>query len=278
MNGLESKSETAFGIFEHHHVLINRFFHSTEISYRLTNMYVNPFENTRLVCSLFPKKWKRYDSLKQYLTRLEEGAAKKEKGNISDLKEDISDNWDTLYESVIIKEVSAFEKFVRDWALTAANMEISTQGRGLPEDRKSLLKKLIDDFSINSRINISIGKLADFFPTVTNILNSTPHTRTCHPLLSAPRFGISCLRAAQMWREVRNLILHNDRIVHQEFMRNWSKTWLDIAREARSSGHLIAIRPAQIGQKLPLVFRHVIFCLTTCYQAASLLRLATEGS
>lgn len=270
------KLNTIFKEFCHQHDTVNRFLRSTEVCYRFTRMHVDPRDEADLVRSLFPARWKRYDSLKNYRGRFEE-TERRNQATLQDLKGDMSEGWDIILEAVVVKEVSAFEQFVRDWTLAAAMLQIQDQNTKLPAKQKTLLSKLVNDLTANPRLSITLSRLAEYFPALITLLESTTHKRAIHPILSASRIGISCLDAAQMWREVRNLILHHNRIVHNDFYRRWSPIWGNITTDAKQSGRRIAIRPAMLGKRLPLVLRHTIFCLTTCYQAAVVFHIAASG-
>lgn len=70
-----------------------------------------------------------------------------------------------------------------------------------------------------------------------------------------------------MWREIRNLIVHHDRVVHADFELRHKATW--DANESSSRGE--AARPLQTGVALPIDTIDVIFCFTPCFKTAELL-------
>jgi len=278
MQGAASASATqlAFKAFATRHEAVNRWFRSTEISYRLGRMLAQGQDSAFPVKALFAHDFRRSDVLKQYRGRFSE-SGRTPQASIADFLLDLRDAWGALLESVIVQEAGALEMFIREWAL-AAIQEALLASKSLPKDRKSELESVAHEIRIEPYRTVSLTRVARLFPTLQEALNSTTYLRSKRPFLSPATGDVTCRSVADLWREVRNLILHHDRLVHQKFYENYAGLWLALQKESRNRGAMLVPRACYVGHPLPLVARHAVFCLTSCYQAAVVLHIAAGGS
>lgn len=266
-----------FDKFRRRHEAINRFWRSTEICYRLTQFNTESRDSTEHVRSLFTSAQRRRRLINAFLKQYRPKVKRGEHVSIGDLQDDITENLHTLIETVIVKEENAFEQFVRGWALAANNAALQGPKGSLPADRRQILEKYQKRWMTRPQSDVSLKDLKKCFPLVVNALASVSPLRASYPMLTAAT-AVSCLDATGMWRQVRNLILHQGRVVDKKFAQKWSETWEEIAVEAQQSGLLIELQPVVPGELLPLHERHAVFCLTSCHQAVEVFRTAFSGT
>lgn len=279
MSTWQPRSTAPFELFALEHDRISRFLHATEHAYRLATDAACKVDPSLPLRSLFPKtsRLRRLDSLKRYISR-ERTPETRPPAKVQDFLKDLSDSWDHLYEAVVVQEVGVFELYLREWSWCAASVELEHPPRGASPERLECLNSLRKRLSsaVRSR-SLTLNEFVDHFPRVGLELQKSPHWRTRVPSFEEAAPGLSAFDVTQMWREVRNLIIHHDRLVHQDFLNGPGKVWQQMEAEAIHTGKRLVERPLHLGKKLPLVLRHVLFCLTTIYQAAVVLYLAWPG-
>jgi hypothetical protein len=266
-----------FQTFAVRHGAVNRWFRSTEVAYRAAKMLAHSKSKESLVRDLFPRDWRRDDTLKQYRGRYSE-SGRAPRATIADFLLDLRDDWEDLLDSVVVNEVGALEMFLREWAMAAFRAALEPRASRLTAKTKQSLVDALAELQSSPYKSVSLTQLGAAFPAVKAALDSTTHLGAFHPLLSPATGTLTCRSVANLWREVRNLILHHDRLVHERFVAQYAQLWYLFQTDARERGSLVVARRCRVGFRLPIDARHVIFCLTTCYQTAVVLHVATGGS
>lgn len=269
--------DSPFARFVIRHEEANRWFRSTNIAYRMTRLHCAQQNETDLAQSIIPVKLRWRHTFQHYPGPLKEGV-RTPRATIADLVSDLRENGKGLLEATIVREVGALEIFLREWALAALSFALdpsitshtSERVRKLEETRKSILDRPYQ--------SVSLARIVELFPAIGAVLSQSTHLRAVQPLLGEGSGDLNCQVVALLWRDVRNLILHHDRIVHQRFIQKFGPLWLAIQTDAKNRGKTIIPRPCRVGRPLPLVERHLVFCFTTCYQLASVLESVTRTS
>lgn len=263
-----------FKAFCQRHDAMNRWFRSADLSRRIARIHAQKYDPRSPAKLLFDHDRRREDVLKQYRGRFSE-LGRKPQASIADFLLDLRDGWETILESVIVYEAGALEMYIRGWALSAIEQALTSSK--VSRTRSADLLQFKEQIQTTPYRTVSLDRIATLFPSLKLFLNSTTHVRSTRPLLSVASSDLSCRSVADLWREVRNLILHHDRVVHERFHERYSKIWFSMQEEANEQGRRIRPRPCRVGTRLPLVSRHVVFCLTSCYQTAIVLYIAAGG-
>lgn len=270
-----SNESFAFKSFTERHEAVNRWFRSSEIAICLARIHTENYDGAVQVRKLFKNDNRPRETTKQYRGRFsEEGRAPE--ASVDDFNLDMKEGWQSLLESVIVQEVGALEMFLREWMLAAIEEALTSSHRVSPTRVKEL-NTMATEIKLDPYRSMSLSRVASTFPTLRHALETTTHLRSTRPFLSTASGSLSCRAVADLWREVRNLILHHDRIVHHKFFSNHSQVWLEMQTEAQSRGGLISPKQCKVGAQLPIAVRHAVFCLTSCYQIAVLLHVAANG-
>lgn len=154
-----------------------------------------------------------------------------------------------LQDAVIIYYVGAFERFLSNWCRDA---EIRP---ARDTSHRRILENMLRDVSKKGdRWSINLKGAADAFPEIKDRLTASFPTH--RPLANVPP-AWDCFTVTEMWREVRNLVVHHDRVLHQSFIAKVGPHWTGY----RSS---FQAKPAKLtaGHKLPLGYRDVVYCFT----------------
>jgi hypothetical protein len=171
-------------------------------------------------------------------------------GTIRTLREDLDGADRRLQDAVIVYYVGAFERFLNGFCIEAGQI-LTTRDC----DARGVLKRLNDDVEHQGdRWSINLWRAAEHLPEIkARLILSIP---THRPVRNAPPIW-NCFTMTQMWVEIRNLIVHHDRRVHETFNNKFGKPW----QVYRSS---FENRPAKltVGSELPLGYRNVTHCFT----------------
>ncbi len=226
-----------------------------------------------LAQTLIPKKERWLFTFQHYYARCSEQAG--QKATINDLREDLRDGWDDVLEATIVKEVGALEMFLREWSIEALNEALKPGAASLNRENKQKLQEALEVLISRPYESVSLTRIGELFPTLRTVLTGSTHLRALRPLLSPGTADLTCQSVAGLWRDVRNLILHHDRVVHPRFKMKYDSIWSSLHRDARERGSTVRSREVRIGNRLPIDDRHVVFCFTSCYQTAVVLHVAT---
>jgi hypothetical protein len=268
-------TNAAFKAFAARHEDANRWLRSNDVSSRLARILAKQQDPTSPVKVLFTSNRRRRDILKRYYGRYG-GSGRSEQATVADFLLDLGLGWESTLESVIVQETGALEMFIREWVLVAVRQAI-TASKSTSTGRVAELTNVATDIQSKPYRTVSLTQVSKLFPALRLALELT-HLRTNRPFLSPLSGEITCRASVDLWREVRNLILHHDRIVHAKFYDEYGKLWLTLQQESRDRGVKLVPSRCHIGKPLPLVARHAVFCLTSCYQAAVVLNLAAGGT
>jgi hypothetical protein len=271
----DDKEQTPFAEFTQRHEHLNRFFWSTDASYHLVHAQIASLADDLPLRKLITSTFARQYTFAKYLARYQEGQPR-QRATVADLKRDLFQNVRHLAYSLVVQEASNLEQYLRDWTVEAAHIELEALGNR-QQKRSEQLLSVLKDLEYNSRLSISLRSLASYFPVVIKTLNSTTHKRSFTPFLSTPIPGVTCFDAAQMWREIRNLIVHRGGRLNADFVNAWSPIWQKIIDDAVSSGSKVQRANLRLTKRIPLSKRHVVFCLATCFQTAVVLHIALGG-
>jgi len=264
-----------FAEFEKRHEHVNRFFWSTIASYHFAAVTTQSTSATTLLQELLSRTDERRYLFRRYLSKNRD-VDPKARATVGDFQGDLKTNMISLISAAVIMEVANLELFLRDWSVAAARVELPKLRGVSARARRSQLTGLINDLESNERLSMTLKTLANHFPAAIQALRTT-HRRTPTPLLSVPIPGATCLDAAQMWREIRNILVHHDRRCHASFLRDWSPVWNALEKDIAEDGLGAAGGGLFVGSRLPLTKRHVPYCLSTCYQTAFVFFLAAGG-
>lgn len=271
----ENNEQTPFEEFAQRHEHLNRFFWSTDASYHLANAHIASLPRDRPVRELVARTQGTQYTFAKYLARYQEGQAR-QRATVEDLKHDLSQNVRHLAYAAIVQEATNLEQYLRDWTMVAGRLELVRIGEKRSERREQIVG-VLKDLDRNSRLSMSLRSLGSVFPAVLKTLGSTTHRRSFTRLLSTPIPGATCLDAAQMWRDVRNLIVHRGGRLYADFVNTWSPIWERIIDDAAKGGSRVQRTHLRPGWRIPLSKRHVVFCLATCFQTAVVLHIAVGG-
>ena len=264
-----------FGRFVQRHEAANRWFRSTNVAYMAAQMLAGERDSTALAQTLLPQKL-RWEYTFQHYPGRHSDLERTSKATVADFLLDLREGWQALLRATIIREVGALEIFLREWATDALQAAITAEGASLQSATRQALRTALEDLTSDPFRTVSLTKIGGFFPAVKGVLTGSTHLRSLRPMLAPGTPDLSCQTVAELWREVRNLLLHHDGIVHSRFFEKHGELWMVLQKKARERGSAIALRKSEVGKSLPVVTRHVIWCFTTCYQTAVVLYLATK--
>jgi len=270
-----------FARFLQRHGAANRWFRSTDVAYMATKMLAKQQEPAALAQTLLPKKLRWKHTFRNYPGRFPD-QEHPSRASIRDLLQDLKEGWQAVLRATIVREVGALEIFLREWAIEALSAA-TAPGTPLRSTIRRELEDSLHELLSDPFRTVSLSRIGGFFPGVRGVLNVSTHVRSQHPMLTAGSSDLTCQTVTEMWRDVRNLILHHDGVVHPRFATQHSAVWLALAKDAHERGRTLAMRRCSTGQPLPLVTRHAVFCFTSCHQTAALLdqamgrRTATGG-
>jgi hypothetical protein len=270
-------TNSPFGKFVKRHEAANRWFRSTNIAYMAAKMLAGERDPMALAQTLLPKKLRWKHTFQHYPGRHSD-LGRTSRATVADFLQDLKEGWNAVLRATIIREVGALEIFLRDWATDALYAAITAEGASLRCATKQALRTALEDLTSDPFRTVSLTKIGGFFPAVKGVLTESTHLRSLRPMLAPGTPDLNCQSAAELWREVRNLLLHHDGIVHSRFVEKHGGLWMALQKDARERGSAIALRKSEVGNSLPVVTRHVIFCFTSCYQTAVILYLATKQS
>ena len=265
------RSRTPFQLFAEAHEGNNRYEATLTLARHLAVNAIVGSARDEPVTALFPKRVKarRMDVLKRYKGPWS-AARDRRQATIGDFARDLRNSWQPFYESILIRELSALELFIREWAWNAATAALLETR---DETIRNRLNRLLNKTERPTPVNLADVDAA--FPRLGRILASSPGTRRVTDVLDEVAvIDLSVASQYQMWKDVRNAIVHNDGFVSPYLSQQQSERWEAMHREAIREGHHIRFRPLDIGMPLPLVYRHVPFCLTCCFQTAVVLHTA----
>lgn len=234
-----AKQHELYVTFCQDQVTANQMLRATQAAYHLAEQAVRDQPSSELLATLFRNQIVPPDVFRRYGSS--EGAT------VGALRGDLKSVDRRLQDAVIIYYVGAFERFLNNFVVAASKI-ITTRGQRRPTLEKLLQKAQSDRWAIdleNASKNLPEirARLRDSYPT---------HK----PLEHVPPTW-DCFIVTQMWREVRNLILHHDRRVHETFNRETGAHWAGY----RSTFRKRATVP-EVGSSLPLDYRDVIHCFT----------------
>jgi len=223
---------------------------------------------------LIPKRDRWDFTFQKYYSR-NSRPDRRSKATVADLLKDIREGRDELIEATIVKEVGALEIFLREWSIEALNAALAPGSASLNQKNQQRMQEALYSLMAKPYESVSLAKVGDLFPTLRSVLTGSTHLRALRPLLAPGTEDLTCQSVAGLWREVRNLILHHDAVVHSRFADNYGRIWSGLHTDARERGSTVRVLSPRVGRRLPVDTRHAVFCFTSCYQTAVVLHLAT---
>ena len=215
--------------------------------------------------------WRKSINLKHYKGPYVEGAEERPELLIEHFMLDMKRNSKHIYQYVIIGEIRALEILLNGIYHSIASYILASDS--VDESSKLRIGRILNRTQTDERYSVALKQLADLLPTLGALLEGSTYKREKNPFLSTKINGISCLDAVQMWKEIRNLVIHRDGQVSHNFSRRWSKKLIGIMRDDSKDSRVI-----HPGSRISISLRQTMFCLTTCHQTAVLLYIASGAS
>ena len=237
-----AKKHELYVTFGQDQLIANQMLRASQVAYHFANQAVRDEPPNQSLASLLQGQVALRDVSMRY------GAPRE--ATVSVFRRDLGVIDRRLQDAVIVYYIGAFERFLNNFCREAAT---TLTARG--EDRH-LLAKLLKEATGDGgdRWSIKLASAADRFPEIkARLTESFP---THQPLEYVPPKW-NCFSVTEMWREVRNLIVHHDRKVHQTFINAVGAQW----KGYRSTFKKRASKPA-VGSNLPLEYQDVIHCFT----------------
>ena len=271
-----------FDFFAEKHQTNNVYLWSTQLAVQMASIQLKQ-DDPNLECGLdeylrmkYTKNIRRNLDARRYIkTRGKNGDSDDDSSTIQypqtqALVTDLSQTRGIIYETVIVNEIRALEIFLS--TLFRKYADKLAHESNVNEDVKDKSNKLLSKLKANPRASIPLRYIYALFPAIEALAKNTTHKKSHSPMLASAN-GVSCHQAIELWREIRNLIIHHDGVIYREFRDIYSDTYFRLRDERGLRPH----GPLPLGQKLKLDIGHATFCLTSCYQMASVLNLAAAG-
>lgn len=190
-------------------------------------------------------------------------------GTVADFVADLNDLTPTWFELIVVRGMSAFEEAVKQYGTMVVERELA---RG---NRSSELVELLR-LSYLPRQSPTLAHLYRTSEQVRQALSEIPAVFRRDALGDRREVslgpGWSAYSVAEMWRDVRNCLVHRRGVVGQPFFDRYESMWRGIYLAATSHDSL----PSEgstltVGQPLVLSSGHVIYCLMSCQQVVKAL-------
>ena len=199
--------------------------------------------------------------------------------NVGEFRAHLTDAQEYLFRSVLVFYLAAFERFLKRWTTLAlellpeaeglGDMELRAKGpRPNPAHRDKLRKR-----AHAPQLSVRIGDLAQVFEKAVEGLRAK--RPVSNPSSSAKRFFTKhdwdCMEATEMWRHVRNAIVHHDGALDKigtDDSDRYREMW--VAMSAHAPRELPAAAPIT-SDRVRLQGYHVVYCFTNTRETVKVL-------
>lgn len=171
--------------------------------------------------------------------------------------------WTT--EPLVLFLVSAFEIFIRQWCFAEGQERL----RRMVALGRRELSSLIWNLRSLPRYTPTLGVVADAFPDIGCKLRKS----ACQRPETGMSTSIDAFRGAELWREVRNLLVHHHGRIHQDFVKQggYGQLWEQIHRESSMQRRSSARLGLVAGKHLSLSRQDFVLAASMCSRAADLI-------
>jgi hypothetical protein len=170
-----------------------------------------------------------------------------------------------LLESIIVSYLAGFERFLKDWSFSALIIVGSANANKLAE-------------IVNSENrNVRLDHVVDAFKDATGpaLRRQIPLTRSRRSERAENFYsqrGLSCIQMTDMWRQVRNVIVHHEGILSKMEKAEISNLWKNFSRIGPvTAAESVESDPPIDAQRVHLRAHHVVYCFTNTYTTAKVL-------
>lgn len=119
-----------------------------------------------------------------------------------------------IHAATIVRFVGAVEEYIRGWTFLEGKRRLADAKAKISST--SALEKVIDRIKRDPFYSPSLASLCKLFPDVAEVLALSQHVADEEG--ADPGEGLDLFSVMQMWREVRNVVIHHSGIVHKGFM------------------------------------------------------------
>ena len=256
-------SRAPYATFLEKHERINQSYRLTRIAYRLmeaTCAGLPPDSSlTDVLVPLLAGRGNKQD-IRKYESR---------SPHIKNVLDDLTRQYTLVDETVMLRNTSLFEAYSLSWC---CNMLLATleNNYDLSREQKEITVCVVQKGRLpfprrvsgkNGRFYANgLSQIIHAFPKVRNRLTITPR-RKKHPQTQRkepPAYNeVNALEVIEFWQDVRNLVIHNERIVTDGFVKKRSAIW-DVLRS-----DLSYVPPIRVNHPLPLNTPLIAASLTT---------------
>ena len=198
---------------------------------------------------------------------------------VGEFKAHLTDAQEYVFRSVIVFYLAAFERFLKRWTTLALELLPDAEGLGGidsptkgtrpdPAHRDKLRKR-----AYAPQQSVRVGDLAQVFEKAVAALRAKQPVSK--PSSSAKRFFTKhdwdCMEATEMWRHVRNAIVHHDGALDKigtDDSDRYREMWVAMSRHAPRE--LPATDPI-IEDRVSLQGYHVVYCFTNTRETVNVL-------
>lgn len=260
------------------HKELGRRLAATLIAMDLAEPYVTRFSGEKLVRELprLRKRGLRSRLIVSGYLKPDTIRSGREPATASDFRADIENTIFALCRSIVIDALSALEEALKEYGRELAAREFGKGNRG-----SAIVDLIRRSYLPHESPNLS--HLCKAASDVENALSDLPPVfiRDEHGdrrEVTLPG-GWSAFKVLEMWRQVRNQLVHGNDLVEPQFLQQYKKVWAAIDKAAKyrtshrsgpGTGTLVA------GQRFQLTPGHAVYCLISCQQVVRALRDVLE--
>jgi|ERR1700722_8241312 len=261
------KANQALQNFKIHQALANQILRSTQVAMQLALDHV---EHLALPPDLeLNEHWGKKSTLSPILEQYVVFEGGKHPVTVGAFRKHLELGRRHLFESVLVFYLAGFERFLKEWAYAA----LMLMGNDEAEDHAAIVN--------TEHRNVRLKHIIKAFQDAAGVALQQEM-----PLLGnressrAQRFykreNLSCVEVADMWRQIRNVIVHHegkpDKMEDADIRKLWGR--FSRLRPTRQCP-VTSVLPIN-AKRVHLEAHHIVYCFTNTYKTATVLMTALQ--
>ena len=176
-----------------------------------------------------------------------------------------------IFESVLVSYLAGFERFLKEWSYSA----LMLMGDGTANDLASIVN--------TEHRNVRLTHILSAFQQAAGFaLRERTPLRRARESKRAEQFyseqGLSCIEVTEMWRQIRNVIVHHEgklsKMEHATITELWKK--FSLQKPGRGPTTLQTLSPVD-ERRVHLHGHHLVYCFTNTYTTVTVLMSALDS-
>jgi hypothetical protein len=176
-----------------------------------------------------------------------------------------------IFESILVSYLAGFERFLKEWSYSA----LMLIGHGEAKELASIVN--------TEHKNVRLTHIVSAFQQGAGFaLRERAPLRRLRESKRAEQFyaqqQVSCIEATEMWRQIRNVIVHHEGKLSKMEQATISELWKKFSSQkpGRARKNIEALSPVD-EPHIHLQGHHLVYCFTNTYTTVTVLMSAFDG-